>query len=408
MASVRLNKHTTDAVADTATTVNNNSEPDKEVKDIKEDKEAAKLALEAEAKIKANVKRSLFDHEVRALIKQAQDTIISKYPDETIRELKPPVELLSLNRYNTIYSSMDPAEHYRYFETIYNRKRLDILQSLKGEAAKGDRHIDDRWLRSGNITIQFGEGIKAASREIEEKRKLVRLMLSDVYLIACDLQRQAEEAMSALAEINPDVDAKDLIRTNILMLHLMRIFYHLNDGADKKIIGDIVSYLEDELGVSKRTVNANGTATMPDANNVAAQAINATAGSGGLSSLFTMATSMMEKFGMKPPPGLKPPTEAEITTVMNNVFTNPATQNVLQSVVSGLNGTQDFGAAIQRAVTTVTDPATLAAIQGTVVNAQQTLNPNGVAMPTASTMSTGPTIPANLSVPQNFEVPFKE
>ena len=353
---------------------------------------AATIAAEA----KAAAKRSAFDQEVQALIKQAQDTIISKYPDEVVRQLKPPIELVSLHRYNTIYSSMDPVEHYRYFETIFNRKRLDILQCLKGDASKGDRYLDDRWLRSGNLVVQFGDGIKAPSREIEEKRKLVRLMLTDIYLIAADLQRQAEEAMNELSDISPDVDGKDLIRTNILMLHLMRIFYHLNDGADKKIIGEVVTFLETELGVTKRTVVAPNPATV-------ATSVIGVPGSpatiGGLSSLFTMATSMMEQFGMKPPAGLKPPTEQEITTVMTNVFSNEATQNALKSVITGLNGTQDFGSAIQKAVASVTDPVTLAAIQGSVMNtAQQAAGGQSNQANTGQTTQT----------PQSFEVPYKE
>lgn len=373
-------------------TGNNNTNIDKVVNalatgpTIAANVELAKQAAKAEAEAKAFAKLNAFDQEVRSLIKQCQDTIISKYPDEIVRELKPPVELVSLHRYNTIYCSMDPAEHYRYFETIYNRKRLDILQCLKGDATKGDCHVDDRWIRTGNLVVQFGEGVRAVSREIEEKRKLVRLMLTDIYLIAGDLQHQAEQAMNELSDITPD--GKDLIRTNILLLHLMRIFYHLNDGADKKVIGEIVTFLEAELGVTKRTVSAPAVPT----------AATAAPTTGGLSSLFTMATSMMEKFGMKTPAGLKPPTEQEITSVMTNVFSNQATQNALQSVISGLNNPQDFGSAIQKAVASVTDPKTLEAIQGSIMNtAQQAM----AARNTTDSVN-------DTQLPQSFEVPYKE
>lgn len=349
--------------------------------------DAVQLAVKVEAK------KVSFDHELRALIKQARDTIISKYPDESVRELKPPMELVSLTRYNTIYVSMSPIEHYKYFETIYNRKRMEIINCLKGDATKGERHIDDRWLRSGNLVVQFGEGVKAASREIDEKRKLVRIMLSDIYLIACDLQRQAEEVLSEIGADVGDKDiSKDLIRSNIIMLHLMRIFYHLNEGNDKKQLGEIVTFLETELGVTKRTVN---TAAV----DVATQAATGGAAAGGLSGLFTMATSMMEKFGYKPPAGLTPPSEEEITKVISNVFSNEATQNALQSVFTGLNGSQDFGTAIQKAVAGVTDPKTMEAIQNSVMNtAQQALNKpeQGAASTSSST------------APQNFEAVYKD
>ncbi len=340
----------------------------------------------------AEAKKAAFDREFRALIKQATDTIISKFPDESVREFDPPVELISLNRYNTIYAGTAPTEHYRYFETIYNSKRRDIISCLKGDATKGERYLDDRWLCTGKVVVQFGEGIKAASRELDEKRKQVQIRLSDIYLIACELQKQAEDLLGESGATS-DSAGKDLIRTNILMLHLMRIFYHLNDGPDKKQIGEIVTYLETELGVSKRTV-----ATA--AADVAKQAATTPASSGGLSSLFTMSLSMMEKFGYKPPAGLTPPSEEEITKVISGVFSNEATQNALQSVFTGLNGTKDFGTAIQKAVAGVTDPKTMEAIQNSVMTtAQEALNKPGATPPTSA-----PSPPA----PQNFEAVYKD
>ena len=349
------------------------------------------VAKAAQAAQAAEAKKTSFDHEVRALIKQAQDTVISKYPDEAVRELKPPMELVSLNRYNTIYTNMSPTEHYKYFETIFNRKRMEIITCLKGDASKGERHIDDRWLRTGNIVVQFGEGTKAPSREIEEKRKLVRIMLSDIYLIACDLQRQAEEVLSEIGADTGDKDiSRDLIRSSILMLHLMRIFYHLNEGNDKKQLGEIVTFLEIELGVSKRTISMSSV-------DVATKAATAGAATGGLSSLFHLATNMMKQFGVEPPKDMIPPSEEEITKVISNVFSNEATQGVLQSVITGLNGTQDFGTAIQKAVAGVTDPKTMEAIRSSVMStAEQAANRPGQATQ-ASTAS-----------PQTFEAVYKE
>jgi hypothetical protein len=356
-----------------------------------DDTQAAKAALEASKAALAEAKKIAFDREVRALIKQASDTIISKYPDEDVREFNPPVELVTLNRYNTIYGNTSPTEHYKYFETIYNRKRMEIITCLKDDASKGERHIDDRWLCAGKLVVQFGEGIKAASRELDEKRKQVQIKLSDIYNIACELQKQAEEFIGETGA-NADSGGKDLIRTNILMLHLMRIFYHLNEGADKKQIGEIVTFLEAELGVSKRTVTTA-------AADVAKQAATGPATGGGLSSLFTMSLSMMEKFGYKPPAGLVPPSEEDITKVISNVFSNEATQNALQSVFTGLNGTKDFGTAIQKAVAGVTDPKTMEAIQSSVMNtAQEALNRPG--------QGTAPT--SAPSAPQNFEAAYKD
>lgn len=324
---------------DTNSTVNNTSESVPPVAD--------------EKVVKAEFKKMAFDKEFRSLVKQAQETIQARYGmSMEFGDVRP--ELVCLNRYLSIYNNMDPQEHYRYFETIYNRRRSEILNCLK----------DDRWIRTGNLVIQFGEGIKS-TREIEEKRKQVRIMLSDIFLIACDLQAQAERALDGIDEkFAQAAGGKDLIRPSIILLHLIRIFYHLNDGADKVALGEIVTQLEDDLGVTKKTVAGEPwKAQLPNASSPAA--------TGGLSGLFTMATSMMEKMGYKPPPGMKPPSENEISTVISTVFNNETTQNAIQGMFSSLQGCTDFGSAVQEVVKNVTDPKTMEAIQGSVMQTAQ-------------------------------------
>jgi hypothetical protein len=193
-------------------------------------------------------------------------------------------------------------------------------------------------------------------------------MLSEIFLIACDLQQTAERALDGFDEqIAQAAGGKDLIRPNILLLHLMRIFYHLNDGADKESLGIIVTQLENELGVAKKTVGSEPWVTTTPISTSGQQ----TAASGGLSGLFTMATSMMEKMGYKPPPGMKPPSEGEISTVISTVFNNETTQNAIQGMFTSLQGCQDFGSAVQTVVKNVTDPATMEAIQGSVMQTAQ-------------------------------------
>lgn len=298
--------------------------------------------------IKADFKKTAFDREFRSLVKQAQETINSRYGMSLeFGDSRP--ELICLTRYLSIYNNTEPELHYRYFETLYNRKRNDILNCM----------MDDRWIRTGNLVIQFGDGIKS-SKEIEEKRRQIRIMISDIFLIACDLQVQAEKALDGIDEKFAQVaGGKDLIRPSILLLHLIRIFYYLNDTSDKEALGVIVTQLEDLLGVPKKTITPNDPLKPP---------IDIPAATtGGLSGLFTMATSMMQKMGYEPPPGMKPPTETEISNVISTVFNNETTQNAIQGMFSSLNGCQDFGTAIQEVVKNVTDPRTMEAIQGSVV-----------------------------------------
>lgn len=311
--------------------------------------------------LKAEFKKSAFDREFKLFVKQAQETITARY-GMSIEFGDIRSELVCLNRYVNIYNSMDPSEHYRYFETLYNRKRSEILNCLK----------DDRWIRTGNINIQFGEGIRS-TKEIEEKRRQVRIMISDIFLIACDLQNQAEKALDGIDEnFAQAAGGKDLIRPNILLLHLMRIFYHLNDGTDKDQLGLIVTQLEDDLGVGKKTV---GTEPWKVASQAAAA--SAPTATGGLSGLFSMATNMMEKMGYKPPAGMVPPSENEISNVISTVFNNETTQSAIQGMFSSLQGCQDFGSAVQEVVKNVTDPKTMEAIQGSVMQTAQLAAVNG-------------------------------
>jgi hypothetical protein len=316
-----------------------------------------------EKTLKSEFKKKAFDREFRLLVKQAQETIQARYGMSIeLGDVRP--ELVCLNRYVSVYNKTDPAEHYCYFENIYNRHRSNVLNCLK----------DDRWLRTGRLVIQFGEGMKS-TKELEEKRKQVRVMLSDIFLIACDLQAQAEKSLDGIDEqFAQAAGGKDLIRPNILLLHLMRIFYHLNDSADKAQLGEILTQLENDLGVPKKTVGEEPW-------KVVEQASTTPQAAGGLSGLFTMATNMMQKMGYQPPPGMKPPTETEISNVINTVFSNETTQNAIQGMFSSLNGCQDFGTAVQQVVKNVTDPKTMGAIQESVMQTAQIAATNPEQLP---------------------------
>lgn len=309
--------------------------------------------------IRAEFKKKSFDRELRAFVKQAQETIEACYGISmefgNVRS-----ELVHMNKYMNVYDNMDPHEHYRYFETLFNRKRNDVLNCLK----------DDRWIRTGNIIIQYGEGIKMA-KDLEEKRKFVRIPVSDIFLIAYDIQRKAEIALEGIDEkFAQDAGGKDLIRPAILLLHLMRIFYYLTDGSDKESLGAIVTQLEIDLGVGKRTVAED---PVKAAKAAAIPAGASPMGSNtGLSGLFVMATNMMEKMGYKPPEGMKPPSEGEINNVISQVFNNETTQNAIQGMFSSMQGCTDFGSAIQHVVKNVTDPKIMADIQSSV--AQTAIN----------------------------------
>lgn len=296
---------------------------------------------DAQAQQRAQAKSNNFDLEFRKLIEKSDETIRRRHGPKIDIGQNPDV-LVNLSRYISIYNNMKPHEHYTYFEIVLAQNRNHILKTLES----------DDWLRKGNIVIQFGMGTKLA-----KKTQNIKIELSEIFRIACNLQDDAVEATNGVDEnMIAEIGGLDLIRPQIILLHLFRIFYYLTEGPDKGELGKIVTHLETELGVTKKTVGAQ-----PSYNEGGSE-------SGGLSGLFNLATGMMNKMGYQPPPGLKPPSEGEISNVINTVFNNETTQNAIQSMFTSLQGCNDFGSAINTVVQNVTDPETMGAIQESVVS----------------------------------------
>ena len=293
---------------------------------------------------KLMMKEQGFDRGMRSLIKELEEVINERYGSSEEYGVRD--ELLFLRKYLSVYDRTKPEEHYQYFEALFGRKRPDILKSLD----------DDSWLRNGRVVIQFGELIKN-NPELEERRKQLCIMLSQIFNIAIDLQTKAEEMLETVGESLVQTSNKDLIRPNILLLHLFRIFYYLNEGRDKQQLGIILTKLEDELGIKKKTVDLFKETPIPSATGSGASAI------GGL---YTMAAELMGKFGFAPPADMVPPTEEQIGTVMNSVFSNETTQAAIGNMVASLKDCTDLGSSIQTIMKTVGDPATIEAFQGTI------------------------------------------
>lgn len=311
--------------------------------------------------VKAEFKKTSFDREFRMFMKQAGETISERY-SAMIEMGDIRVEQVCLNRYLNIYNAMTPEEHFEYIEMIYNRHRTSILNTRN----------DDSWIRKGNVVIQFGQGVKG----LPEKCKQVRIMVSNIYQMACDLQAQMEKSLEGLDEkYSQGAGGKNLIRPSILLLHLFRMFYYLNDGIDKPKLGEIVTAYEDELRIEKKTV---GSEPWNVNKNVNGNVANVMGNGAGLSGIFNMATTMMEKMGIKPPEGLKPPTEEQIANIMTGVFSDQNTQNAIQGMFTQLQGCNDFNSMVQTVVKNVADPNTMEAIQGAVIQTAQIANESSI------------------------------
>lgn len=324
-------------------------------------------------------KRVNFDREFRSFIKQSQECIHSRY-ETSIKLGQTRTELVCLNKYLSIYNNTNPEEHYNYFETTYNKNRFSIIKTPR----------DDTWLKGKNVVVQFGEGLKMSGGEgMEEKRKQIRLMISSIYNIAVDLQNMAEKSLDGIDEsFTKDAAGKDLIRTNILLLHLYRIFFYLNDNPDRDILGPIVNKLEDELGVVNKTSittpSNNNASTTPLVGDGADNAI-----SGGISGLFNMATGIMKKMGMEPPAGMVAPSEGEINRVISTVFNNQTTKTAIEGMLTSLKDCDNVESAVQQVMKNVTTPELLSSISNTTMEATNSVMNNKEGAPVSGVQHTG-------------------
>lgn len=304
---------------------------------------------------KEDIKKINFDNEFRALIKLCKEIINDKF-GITIELGTNCPELTCIDNYMIAYNKMDPVEHFRYFESLYGRNRKGVLTCL----------VDDHsWAQYGKIVVQFGEGLKVTDEKAIERRKTMKVEISAIYLMACELKSQSEKVLSAIDEKFIDgASNNDKFRPEMLLLHVIRIFYILNDGADKQQLLAIVNSMEEKILGAKKTeipVPTEASNNNPPANLA-----------GGLSGLFSLATGMMEKMGYKPPADMKAPSEAQISQIVNNVFNNPNTVNAIQGMVSSLNGVQNIGDAVQTVVASVTNGSpNMEALNNTILQTAQ-------------------------------------
>ncbi len=185
-------------------------------------------------------KEKAFDKDLRSLITQSADVL--KSVNSTKLSLGEEVnELNCLNRYLDIYNKTHPTEHFTYFETLFSDKRIEILNILD----------DDDWLKSGSIHVRYGTN-NIQNSKIAKKLDGIKIMLSEIYSSACDLKDAETNAYSGLDKKFVK-GSSDMIKPDIILLHLTRIFYHLSSDEDKLKLYTIVDSYESKLDVKNRT-----------------------------------------------------------------------------------------------------------------------------------------------------------
>ncbi len=285
----------------------------------------------------------LFDREMKSLFTQSLEILNLRYAvSANLGKVKK--DITFLNRYKSIYIATKPLEHFDYFETLLENQRENIFKTLE----------NDDWLKNGNIIIQFGEGIKGLS----EKCKDIKILLSNIYNCALDLQESAKKLVSDLSDEYSQ--NRDLIRPSILLLHLMRIFYAICEENDRKPIGDIVTTLEVDLNIRVKTVKPP-------------QIFN---GESSFEGIFNMAKTAMQAGGIELPDDIKAPTNDQFQEVLTTLFTNDGTKSLFQKFAASLKNTDDLGSTVQNLFQTAIDPETMKSIQSSLLQTAEIAKEN--------------------------------
>ena len=297
-------------------------------------------------------KSLLFDNSFREYIRKCKAVIKESFGENNDNVYLDP-NMKAIKRYYQLYKKMNSSEHFQYFETIYGINRSKILNN-----------DDDEWIRKGDIIIQLGGLKPTGNKSTDEKRRQIRIYVSNIYNISCDLKNKSKELFADIdIEFIEEKGKLDMQGPDLLLLSLMKIFSHLSNNEDKILLVKIINKLEDKLGILVKT-------DMPTLPSNASTTTN-NGGGGGFSGLFSIARTIMESSGIKPPPEMKTPTDEDVSRSINAVFQNEGTKNVIQKMVTSLQGCTDIGTAIQSVVKDIANPTTINALQTSIQQTAQ-------------------------------------
>jgi hypothetical protein len=286
-----------------------------------------------------NFDSTIFDTEMRAMFEHMENIIstneASKLKLNIGNQTTNPI-LRCLNQYKKFYEKSEPIDHRPYFVETFNKYRSYILKG----------YTFDTWLTQNNVFIQFGDG---------PKFNLNRLMLSACYNTALRLQSEAQKKVDGLPDIQ-DNNYPELIYPETFMLHLYRIFEQCCETeADKKKLAPLIAELEDVLGIDSGAVAESA----PGTNGVG-----------------ELIGTVLNKFGVKPPPGSSMPSNKEMQEVISGIFNNPQATNLIGNLFNQLQNCSDIRDVTKTLAENLSDPTLTEAIAGTIDNANLVNQPD--------------------------------
>jgi len=245
--------------------------------------------------------------DMNALITQLKKTLEVKEKTKLIKSKHPNPVSVYLNKYRQVMERTLPEEHEEYFMEVYRKYRIPILANK-----------NDKWLRKNNVQVSYG-GSK------------IRIMLSTVYNIACQLANDAEKKLEGFPDAAYD-ECIDLIRKDIILLHLYRIFKEFAPEKDKKQLSNVIVKIEEVLGleseeevvVSKDSKASNVANPLGDLGKLASSIV---------SGLNTTASEN----------NISPEDMPDLGKVLGSVFENDALQGIMKNLVNAVSSGTESG-----------------------------------------------------------------
>lgn len=303
----------------------------------------------------------LLKENIDALMKQLKDVMIEHEKKKLVKSRNP--ILVSLNKYIKVLEQTRPEEHREYFLKVYKRYRIAILANK-----------NDRWLKRNSVKIVYGDS-------------KIRIMLSSIYNIACNLADAEEDRLDGLPD-DAYEDCLNLIRKDVILLHLYRVFKEFAPEDDQEKLTRVVAYYEDLVGleVSKPTKTAadapkNPMGAIGDLLNNLVSGFNKTAEENNISA------------DEIPPIG----------KVLNDAMNNDAIKNVFQDLMTKLSdgslggeGGNPLEEIMKGVSKTITSPEFAETVGNTMASVtEKTEGPRGPAFLPQTTPKTSPNGPSS-------------
>ena len=240
--------------------------------------------------------------------------------DYGVKKVEEILELAGPGYYKQILAHEKSNIKFMYvlLEKAFSSRRKSILKGLD----------DLSWTIQRGYSIQYGD-------VNDPKFKMIQIPIDTIFTLAKENLNSLEERV---AGIKPEALSEDVIyelkHHILLLLHLMRMFFITSIGGDRITLAIMIRTLEDELNM------VIGERCIP----VSADLGNSPVGTGlagGIGQAFGTISGLMRSIGINPSEGIRPPSESQLSSIIQGVFNNPTLQATVTSSMAGLQGSNN-------------------------------------------------------------------